>query len=89
MVSKINYDTMIEKLAIDNALILKEEKVLTDTKLRNLKPQGKMYKVPDRDIAGLIAPYVGDDMQAWPVNRRVSKAKYDDADLIQPMEAAR
>lgn len=41
------------------------------------------------DIAGLIAPYVGDDMQAWPVNRRVSKAKYDDADLIQPMEAAR
>jgi putative SOS response-associated peptidase YedK len=41
------------------------------------------------DIAELIAPYVGDDMQAWPVNRRVSKAKYDDADLIQPMEAAR
>jgi integrase len=49
MVSKINFDTMIEKLAIDNALILKEEKVLTDTKLRNLKPQGKMYKVPDRE----------------------------------------
>lgn len=49
MVSEINFDTMIEKLAIDNALILKEEKVLTDTKLRNLKPQGKMYKVPDRE----------------------------------------
>jgi integrase len=49
MVSEINFDTMIEKLAIDNALILKEEIVLTDTKLRNLKPQGKMYKVPDRE----------------------------------------
>lgn len=49
MVSEINFDTMIEKLAIDNALILKEENVLTDTKLRNLKPQGKMYKVPDRE----------------------------------------
>jgi integrase len=49
MVSKIKFDTMIEKLAIDNALILKEENVLTDTKLRNLKPQGKMYKVPDRE----------------------------------------
>jgi integrase len=49
MVLEINFDTMIEKLAIDNALILKEEIVLTDTKLRNLKPQGKMYKVPDRE----------------------------------------
>lgn len=49
MVSEIKFDTMIEKLAIDNALILKEEKVLTDTKLRNLKPQAKIYKVPDRE----------------------------------------
>jgi hypothetical protein len=48
MVSGITIDTMIEKLVIDNALILKDEKVLTDTKLRNLKSMGKMYKVPDR-----------------------------------------
>jgi hypothetical protein len=49
MVSGITIDTMIEKLVIDNALILKDEKVLTDTKLRNLKSMGKMYKVPDRE----------------------------------------
>jgi integrase len=49
MVSGIAIDTMIEKLVIDNALILKDEKVLTDTKLRNLKSMGKMYKVPDRE----------------------------------------
>ena len=73
MVSEINFDTMIEKLAIDNALILKEEIVLTDTKLRNLKPQGKMYKVPDR---GRTASVVHVTLAGGPEVRRDLLARH-------------
>jgi len=44
---------------------------------------------PAEAVAELILPYVAsttaDDMQAWPVNRRVSKTSEDDAELILPV----
>jgi putative SOS response-associated peptidase YedK len=31
----------------------------------------------------MLAPFQSDAMQAWPVSRRVSKAREDDAGLIE------
>ena len=38
------------------------------------------------EIAGLVAPYRDEELQAWPVSRRVSKTQDDDAGLIEPIE---
>ena len=40
---------MIAWLAISIFMLIKEILVLTDTKLKLLKPQDKIYKVPDRE----------------------------------------
>jgi len=42
---------------------------------------------PVQDIEALIRPYTADAMQAWPVERRVSKTAEDDANMILPMLA--
>lgn len=38
---------------------------------------------PPEVIAGLVAPYTPEDLQAWPVSRRVSKTQDDDSGLIE------
>jgi putative SOS response-associated peptidase YedK len=38
------------------------------------------------EIDGILAPYRDGELQAWPVNRRVSKTQDDDAGLIEPVE---
>ena len=38
------------------------------------------------EIAGMVAPYRDEELQAWPVSRRVSKTQDDDAALIEPVE---
>ena len=38
------------------------------------------------EVAGMVAPYRDDELQAWPVSRRVSKTQGDDAGLIKPIE---
>ncbi len=40
---------------------------------------------PVEDVEPLIRPYLAEKMQAWAVDRRVSKAADDDADMISPM----
>lgn len=40
---------------------------------------------PVENISGMLAPFQSDAMQAWPVSRRVSKAREDDAGLIEPI----
>ncbi len=40
---------------------------------------------PADNVAGMLAPFQSDAMQAWPVSRRVSKAREDDAGLIEPI----
>jgi putative SOS response-associated peptidase YedK len=40
---------------------------------------------PTDAVVELIRPYAADAMQAWPVDRRVSKTSEDDADLILPI----
>jgi putative SOS response-associated peptidase YedK len=37
-------------------------------------------------LAGMVVPYRDDELQAWPVSRRVSKTQDDDAGLIEPIE---
>jgi len=37
-------------------------------------------------VAGLVEPYRDEELQAWPVSRRVSKTLDDDVGLIEPME---
>ena len=44
---------------------------------------------PDADlgrIATMIAPAPAESMEAWPVSRRVSTAREEGADLIEPIE---
>ena len=38
------------------------------------------------EVAGMVAPYRDEELQAWPVSRRVSKTQDDDAGLIEPLE---
>ena len=38
------------------------------------------------EVAGLVEPYRDEELQAWPVSRRVSKTLDDDVGLIEPME---
>lgn len=40
---------------------------------------------PAEAIAAEVAPYAGAALQAWPVNRRISRTQDDDAGLIQPL----
>lgn len=40
---------------------------------------------PAEEVADLIHPYAGNDLQAWPVERRVSRTGEDDAGLIAPV----
>ena len=39
---------------------------------------------PVEEVEELIRPYVPEDMQAWPVDRRVSRTGEDDPELIKP-----
>ena len=41
---------------------------------------------PAEAIAARVAPCAAEDLQAWPVSRRVSKTADDDAGLIDPIE---
>jgi putative SOS response-associated peptidase YedK len=38
------------------------------------------------EVAGMVAPYREEELQAWPVSRRVSKTQDDEAGLIEPVE---
>lgn len=40
------------------------------------------------DVAGMIAPYRDEELQAWTVSRRVSKTQDDDAGLIEAVEVS-
>lgn len=40
---------------------------------------------PTAEVADLIRPYAGTDLQAWPVDRRVSRTGEDDERLITPL----
>lgn len=40
---------------------------------------------PPDEVAGLLDPYPAEAMQAWPVDRRVSRAGEDDARMIEPL----
>ena len=40
---------------------------------------------PAEAIADLIRPYAGTDLQAWPIDRRVSRTAEDGANLIAPV----
>lgn len=42
---------------------------------------------PADEIQRLLAPYAAEEMQAWPVSRRVNRTADDDAGLIEPLEA--
>ena len=42
-------------------------------------------EAPVEDIQPLVCPYESDAMQAWPVDRRVSRTVDDDAGLIEPV----
>ena len=42
-------------------------------------------EAPVEDIQPLVCPYEADAMQAWPVDRRVSRTVDDDAGLIEPI----
>jgi putative SOS response-associated peptidase YedK len=42
-------------------------------------------EAPVEDIQSLVIPYDADAMQAWPVDRRVSRTVDDDAGLIEPI----
>ena len=44
-------------------------------------------EAPVEEIGGLVAPYAPDEMQAWPVSRRVSRASEEGADLIERLVA--
>ena len=41
---------------------------------------------PPEVVADLIRPYAGTDLQAWPVDRRVSRTAEDGVNLIAPVE---
>lgn len=43
------------------------------------------WKPPADEIQSLVRPYDAETMQAWPVDRRVSKTADDDARLIEPI----
>lgn len=43
---------------------------------------------PAEEVTDLIHPYTGYDLQAWPVERRVSRTGEDDAGLIAPLSLA-
>ena len=43
-------------------------------------------RAPAEAIAERVAPCAAEDLQAWPVSRRVSKTADDDAGLIDPIE---
>lgn len=43
---------------------------------------------PVEEIQSLVAPCAAEDMQAWPVSRRVSRAVEEDAGLLDPLEGA-
>lgn len=45
----------------------------------------RWLSAPADAVVSLLQPYDADALQAWPVDRRVSKAGVDDADLIVPM----
>ncbi len=49
--------------------------------------QSWLSGMPEK-VAGLVAPYQDDELQAWPVSRRVSKSQDDDAGLIEPIEVS-
>ena len=38
------------------------------------------------EVRDMLVPYTPEEMQAWPVNRRVSRALEEDAGLIDPMD---
>jgi putative SOS response-associated peptidase YedK len=40
---------------------------------------------PVEAVLGLLAPLPAEDLQAWPVSRRVSRASADDPSLIEPL----
>lgn len=40
------------------------------------------------DVAGMVAPYRDEELQAWTVSRRVSKTQDDDAGLIEAVEVS-
>jgi len=40
---------------------------------------------PPGEAAGLLAPFPAKSMQAWPVDRRVSRAGQEDAGMIEPL----
>lgn len=42
-------------------------------------------EAPVEDIQHLVSPFPADRIQAWPVDRRVSKTVDDDAGLIEPL----
>jgi putative SOS response-associated peptidase YedK len=42
-------------------------------------------EAPAGDIAHLVRPYDADEMQAWPVSRRVNKTVEDDVRMIAPV----
>ena len=39
---------------------------------------------PAETVTALLRPYAGEDLQSWPVDRRVSRSDEDDAALIAP-----
>lgn len=40
---------------------------------------------PAREVGGLLSAHDSETMQAWPVDRRVSRAREDDAGMIEPL----
>lgn len=42
---------------------------------------------PAREVGDLLSPHDAEVMQAWPVDRRVSKTREDDAGMIEPLRA--
>ncbi len=47
--------------------------------------QSWLNGIPE-EVAGMVVPYRDEELQAWPVSRRVSKTQDDDLGLIEPME---
>ena len=42
--------------------------------------------IPARDLAALMRPFPGEDMQVWPVSRKVNSPAYDGPDLVVAVE---
>jgi len=43
------------------------------------------FEAPEETISHLIAPYAGDDLRVWPVDRRVSRTTEEGESLIAPL----